>query len=98
VSQARERTVSRTREGLVVIRKAVGKMRRGQEQRSLNQVNYENSWDQYARDWHTRYPKLAHIGDEWTGEHAGAAKSAAQYSDLIESRFIARISRRMIPS
>lgn len=85
----RERSVTRTREGLVVIRKAVRKMRRGQEQRSLDQVSYESTWDQYARDWHTRYPKLAHIGDEWTGEHAGAAKTAEEYSELIESQFIA---------
>jgi hypothetical protein len=38
--------------------------------------------------WRARNPKLGHIGDEWTGEHAGAASSVEDYSQLIETRYI----------
>lgn len=81
--------MSWTREGIVVLRRATVKMRRGAQVRSLEQVNYESTWDQYAREWHIRNPKLAHIGDEWNGENAGAARTVEEYVQLIESRYVA---------
>jgi SAM-dependent methyltransferase len=80
--------VNLARDGGVVLRKAVVKIRRRGLRRSLERVNYESVWDQYARDWRIRNPALAHIGDEWTGEHAGAAKTVEEYSHLVESRYI----------
>lgn len=80
--------MSLAREGLVAIRRAATRTRSGHE-RGLERVNYEENWDDYARMWRTRYPGLGHIGDEWTGEHAGAAGTVAEYSQLVESRFIA---------
>lgn len=76
------------REGLVAIRRAASRTRSGHE-RGLDRVNYEDNWDDYARVWHTRYPRLSHIGDEWTGEHACAASTVEEYSQLVESHFIA---------
>lgn len=57
--------------------------------RDSDGIDYERSWDQYALDWNARNPALTHIGDEWTGEAAGAAASLAEYERLIEERFIA---------
>ena len=57
--------------------------------RSLETVDYEKTWDAYARVWRSWNPELAHIGDEWDGKEAGAAASLAEYEELIESRFIA---------
>ena len=51
-------------------------------------VDYEGAWDKYAGAWQTLHPGLEHIGDEWTGKGAGAAKSLAEYSALIERQFI----------
>jgi SAM-dependent methyltransferase len=56
---------------------------------TLDTVDYEKTWDAYARVWRSWNPELAHIGDEWDGKEAGAAESLAEYEDLIESRFIA---------
>jgi SAM-dependent methyltransferase len=81
--------VNRTRQGLLVFRKAAVKARRRTQGRSLDHVNYEGLWDQYAKDWDIQHPGLAHIGDEWTGEHAGAAKSVEEYNELVESRYVA---------
>jgi ubiquinone/menaquinone biosynthesis C-methylase UbiE len=52
-------------------------------------VDYEGSWNQYARDWRTRFPTLSHLGDEWTGRESGAARSVDEYVSLIAQRFIA---------
>jgi ubiquinone/menaquinone biosynthesis C-methylase UbiE len=76
------------REGIVAIKRAASRTRSG-HQRGLERVNYEDNWDDYARMWRTRYPKLGRIGDEWTGEHAGAATTVEEYSQLVQSRFIA---------
>jgi SAM-dependent methyltransferase len=81
--------VAVVREGLVAIRRTAAKARGVRERGNLAQVDYEHAWDEYAQMWHIRNPKLAHIGDEWTGEHAGAASSVEQYSQLIESHYIA---------
>lgn len=81
--------MSVAREGLIAIRRVAGRTRGGQGGPGLEKVDYENAWDDYARVWRLRYPKLAHIGDEWTGEYAGAATSVEEYSQLIDSRFIA---------
>jgi SAM-dependent methyltransferase len=78
-----------TREGIITVRRAATRVRNRQQGHSLNEVNYEGSWDAYARDWKLLNPGLGHIGDEWTGRHAGAATSAAEYSKIIESSFIA---------
>lgn len=52
-------------------------------------VDYEGTWNQYARSWKDRFGALSHIGDEWTGTQAGAASSLDEYVRLIEERFIA---------
>jgi SAM-dependent methyltransferase len=57
--------------------------------RSIDSVNYEQNWDKYAVAWKSRHPGLAHIGDEWTGEKAGAANSMEEYQELVDKRFIA---------
>jgi SAM-dependent methyltransferase len=72
---------------LLAFRRAV-RRRLGRDRQGLGKVDYEGAWDDYARTWRTRYPRLAHLGDEWTGEHAGAAASGDEYRALIESRFI----------
>lgn len=77
-----------THNGIMVLRKAAARARHPAQRRSLEQVNYENVWDQYARDWRIRNPGLAHIGDEWTGERAGAARTVEEYCVLIENRYI----------
>jgi SAM-dependent methyltransferase len=69
-------------------RRIAAKIRKRPVARILESVDYEAAWDEYARVWQDRHPKLAHIGDEWTGEGAGAAKSLHDYEDLIESKFI----------
>jgi SAM-dependent methyltransferase len=80
--------MSVAREGLVAIKRAATRTRSGHE-RGVERVEYEGTWDDYAKDWRTRYPKLGHIGDEWTGQDAGAAANVEEYSTLVESRFIA---------
>jgi SAM-dependent methyltransferase len=77
--------MSRTRESIATMRRAAARLR---SRRSLNEVDYEGSWDAYARDWKLRNPRLGHIGDEWTGQHAGAATSAEEYGKIIEASFI----------
>lgn len=81
-------TVGMTREGLVAIKRAA-RTRGARQHKSLDKVDYENAWDEYARTWRFRNPKLGHIGDEWTGEHAGAAGTVEEYCKLIESHYIA---------
>lgn len=56
--------------------------------RASDGIDYERSWDQYARDWKHLHPGLMHVGDEWTGQSAGAAATLAEYERLIERRFI----------
>lgn len=51
-------------------------------------IDYEGTWDAYARAWHNIHPGLEHIGDEWIGKGAGAASSLAEYESLIEHHFI----------
>lgn len=51
--------------------------------------DYGAVWDAYARSWRARYPDLGEIGDEWTGQDAGAASSVEEYVRVIEERFIA---------
>jgi ubiquinone/menaquinone biosynthesis C-methylase UbiE len=80
--------VNLARDGLVTLPKIAIKARRRDLGRSLERVNYEGAWDQYARDWRIRHPGLDHIGDEWTGDHAGATKTVEEYSSMIESRYI----------
>ncbi len=57
-------------------------------------IDYEGHWDRYAGDWRELHPDKAHIGDEWEGVEAGAAQSLAEYTALIESRFIAPFVRK----
>lgn len=52
-------------------------------------VDYEGGWDQYARNWRSRFPGLGHIGDEWNGTESGGAASVDEYNRLLEDRFIA---------
>jgi SAM-dependent methyltransferase len=80
--------VSLAREGLVAIRRTAVRARAAREHTGTDRVDYEGAWDEYARVWHARNPKLGHIGDEWTGEHAGAASTVEEYSQLIEDRYI----------
>lgn len=80
--------MSLAREGLVVIRRTAAKARGARERGSLDRVDYEQSWDEYAQMWRMRNPKLTHIGDEWTGEHAGAAKTVEEYCQIIERHYI----------
>jgi len=49
----------------------------------------EQAWDTFARRWRRHHPKLAHIGDEWTGQASGTAESLEQVQEIIESEFIA---------
>ena len=51
-------------------------------------VDYEASWDNYARLWRERNPDLVHLGDEWIGREAGAAESLEAYVALIRERFV----------
>jgi SAM-dependent methyltransferase len=65
-----------------------GLIREARAPKNLEKVDYEGSWDDYARLWRDRYPKLTHIGDEWTGGEAGAAAALGEFEELIETRFI----------
>lgn len=56
--------------------------------RRVAPVNYEGAWNYYARRWHSRYPGLEHIGDEWDGTASGGAASAEEYSRLVLDEFI----------
>jgi hypothetical protein len=49
--------------------------------RRVAPVNYEGAWNYYARRWHSRYPGLVHIGDEWDGTTSGGAARAGQAPD-----------------
>ena len=60
---------------------------------SGRRIDYEGDWDRFAEDWPDLHPDKKHIGDEWTGGGAGAARSLAEYVALIESRFIAPFVR-----
>ena len=80
--------MSVTREALVTMRRTAARLRSRHEGQSLDKVDYEGTWDAYARNWKLRYPRLEHIGDEWTGQHAGAATTAEEYSKIIEESFI----------
>lgn len=80
--------MSIARAGLGAVKRAA-RAASGRPARSLSTVDYESAWDEYARMWPARNPRLGHIGDEWTGEHAGAASSAQEYSQLIDAAFIA---------
>jgi Methyltransferase domain len=83
-----EWAVSLAREGLVALKRTAARARGAREHAGLDRVDYEHSWDEYARMWRIRNPDLGHIGDEWTGEHAGAASTVEEYCELIESRYI----------
>jgi len=80
--------MSTVRWGTRTTRRIAGVLREKRTPTSLDKVDYEGSWDNYARQWADKYPKLDHIGDEWTGNAAGAATSLAEYAELIENRFI----------
>ena len=69
------------------LRLAADRLRRKQAHKGQG-IDYEGAWDNYAEMWRYREPNLAHIGDEWTGEGAGAAKSLKEYEDLIETEYI----------
>jgi ubiquinone/menaquinone biosynthesis C-methylase UbiE len=69
-------------------RRVLRRYRKWRLRAGSDQVEYEATWDRYARDWRSRYPGLGHLGDEWTGEAAGAASSLEEYNRLIEDRFI----------
>jgi ubiquinone/menaquinone biosynthesis C-methylase UbiE len=56
--------------------------------RRVAPVNYEGAWNYYARRWHSRYPGLEHIGDEWDGSASGGAASAEEYGTLVLKEFI----------
>jgi SAM-dependent methyltransferase len=79
--------MSLVREGLAAIKIAAARAR-GQHHKSLDRVDYEEAWDDYARVWRIRYPALAHIGDEWVGQQAGAASTVEEYNQLIENRYV----------
>ncbi|WP_213454228.1 class I SAM-dependent methyltransferase [Rhizomonospora bruguierae] len=51
-------------------------------------VDYEGAWNQYARQWSQRFPGLRHLGDEWTGQEAGAAQTVEEYTRLIEEKYV----------
>ncbi len=51
-------------------------------------VDYEGAWNQYARQWRSRFPGARHLGDEWDGSESGAANSVEEYTRLIEERYI----------
>lgn len=51
-------------------------------------VDYEGAWNQYARQWRSRFPQLTHLGDEWDGSESGAANSLEEYVKLIEEWYI----------
>jgi Methyltransferase domain len=51
-------------------------------------VDYEGAWNQYARQWRSRFPGARHLGDEWNGSESGAASSVEEYTKLIEERYI----------
>jgi SAM-dependent methyltransferase len=86
-------TSERVLSALEQIRRIAGRMayrvRKERLRRSSDGIDYERSWDQYARDWRHLHRGLTYIGDEWTGKSAGAATSLAEYERLIEQRFIA---------
>ncbi len=67
----------------------VAKIRHKEPPQSLESVDYESTWDNYARIWRHWNPELAYIGEEWDGKEAGAATSVTDYEALIENRFIA---------
>ena len=50
---------------------------------------YEEAWDDYADRWSELHPDLAHLGDEWTGRAAGAARSVEEYCEKIDRELIA---------
>ena len=75
-------------EGLVAIRRTAARARGARQHGGLARVEYEHSWDEYAQLWRMRNPKLAHIGDEWTGENAGATGTVQEYCRLIETNYI----------
>jgi len=52
-------------------------------------IEYENHWDEYARNWKENHQDKQHIGDEWIGKQAGAAQSLQEYVNIIENKFIA---------
>jgi ubiquinone/menaquinone biosynthesis C-methylase UbiE len=58
------------------------------EEMERQQINYESSWDLYAKRWKKTFPELTYIGDEWIGKGAGAANSLAEYETLIQREFI----------
>lgn len=55
---------------------------------SLTGVDYEGAWDKYARSWRERFPDAKHLGDEWQGTEAGAARNIDEYIQLIDRKFI----------
>ena len=57
-------------------------------------IDYREHWDEYARTWRGRFPEAKHIGDEWEGVRAGAARSLEEYTRLIEREFIAPFIER----
>lgn len=51
-------------------------------------VDYEGAWNEYARNWSSRFPGFSYIGDEWNGTDSGGATSVGEYNRLIEEQFI----------
>jgi SAM-dependent methyltransferase len=56
---------------------------------SLSGVDYEGAWNRYASTWRQRFPGAQHLGDEWQGTEAGAARNVEEYINVIESHYIA---------
>jgi SAM-dependent methyltransferase len=51
-------------------------------------VDYEGAWSEYARTWRDRFPTAEHLGDEWSGREAGAARTVEEYVKVIEEHYI----------
>jgi SAM-dependent methyltransferase len=52
--------------------------------------DYETEWNKYVEVWKSKpkFRALAHLGDEWTGEDAGAAESLNTFESMIEESLI----------
>ena len=59
----------------------------GEPSESSKTVN-ESAWDRYSMSWPSLHPSLKHLGDEWIGLNAGAAKTLEEYQGIIKSNFI----------
>ena len=51
-------------------------------------VDYAGAWDSVARSFEKNHPDLEHIGDEWDGYRAGAARTNAEYVEVIREKVL----------